>query len=273
MMQTPPLYGSLSSHPVPISTADKDVPKRSLPLHGPDLSRAPYITIIGLKKTYGLKPVLRGLDLNIQQGERIAILGSNGTGKTTLLRILAGLTKPSAGTITIEGCDIIRDAQMVRQRVGFVAHQPYLYEELTPLENLLFFGKMYNVQHAQARAMTLLQRVGLEKRMRERVSTFSRGQGQRLAWARALLHSPQLLLLDEPDTGLDQEGQTLVDALLQEHIERGGTVVFTTHQLERALDLSTGVILLNKGRIVFKHETESLSLEELQRVYQQEVLL
>ncbi len=262
MMPTTPVYGSDSSHSTMYGSNS---------LH-PDVSHPPYITIIGLKKTYGLKPVLRGLDLNIQRGERIAILGANGTGKSTLLRLLAGLTKPNAGTITIEGFDIIKDAQTVRQRVGLVAHQPYLYEELTALENLLFFGKMYNVMHAQARAMTLLQGVGLEKRMRERVNTFSRGQVQRLAWARALLHTPQLLLLDEADTGLDQEGQRLIDALLQEHVGRGGTVLFTTHQLERALDLGTHVILLNKGRIVYQHETSSLSLMDLQRVYQQEVL-
>jgi heme ABC exporter ATP-binding subunit CcmA len=231
-----------------------------------------YINIIGLKKTYGLKPILRGIDLSIQQGKRIAILGSNGTGKTTLLRILAGLTKPSAGTVVIEGFDIVRDAQAVRRCVGFVAHQPYLYEELTALENLLFFGRMYNVEQAQERAVTLLQRVGLEKRMRERISTFSRGQVQRLAWTRALLHSPHLLLLDEPDTGLDQEGQALIDALLQEHTQRNGTTMFTTHQLERALHLGTQVVLLHKGRIVYQHETASLTLEELQRVYQQGVL-
>ncbi len=232
----------------------------------------PYVTIVGLKKSYGLKPILRGIDLDIQQGERVAMLGSNGAGKTTILRIMAGLTRPGAGTIAIEGLDIVKDVQAVRQRVGFVAHQPYLYEELTALENLLFFGKMYNVEHAQERAMTLLQRVGLEKRSRERISTFSRGQVQRVAWARALLHIPHLLLLDEPDTGLDQEGQALIDALLQEHTERGGTTLFTTHQLERALKLGTQVMLLNKGRIMYQHETASLPMEELQRVYQRVVL-
>lgn len=231
----------------------------------------PYMNIVGLKKTYGLKPILRGMNLTVLQGERVAILGSNGTGKTTLLRILAGLTKPSAGTIVVAGYDILKDAQAVQQRVGFVAHQPYLYEELTALENLLFFGRMYNVEHAQERAMHLIQRVGLEKRMHERMNTFSRGQVQRLAWARALLHMPQLLLLDEPDTGLDQEGHTLIDALLQEHTERGGTTLFTTHQLERALQLGTHIVLLNKGRIVYQHETASLGLEELQHVYQQAV--
>ena len=280
MMQTTSLYGpddrfsqkdtskvgTDSSRPSGISIPDKDVINRSLQTCD---TSGPYMSIVGLKKTYGLKPILRGIDLNVRQGERIAILGSNGTGKTTLLRILAGLTKPSAGTIAIEGFDIVHDAQAVRQRVGFVAHQPYLYEELTALENLLFFGRMYNVDSAQERAVMLLQRVGLEKRMRERINTFSRGQVQRLAWARALLHTPHLLLLDEPDTGLDQEGQTLIDALLQEHTERTGTTLFTTHQLERALHLGTQVVLLNKGRIVYQHETVSLALEELQHVYQQ----
>ena len=260
MTNVPFMYGSASAHPLPTPDA---VTGRA--------EADPYMSIVGLKKTYGLKPILRGIDLTVKQGERVAILGSNGTGKTTLLRILAGLTKPSAGTITVAGLDMLQDAQAIRQRVGFVAHQSYLYEELTALENLLFFGRMYNVPQAQERAVTLIQRVGLEKRMRERISTFSRGQVQRLSWARALLHMPQLLLLDEPDTGLDQEGQTLIDALLQEHTERGGTTLFTTHQLERALNLGTHIVLLNKGRVVYRHETPSLLLEELQHAYQQVV--
>jgi heme ABC exporter ATP-binding subunit CcmA len=230
-----------------------------------------YINIVSLKKSYGLKPVLRGIDISIQAGERVALLGANGTGKTTLLRILAGLTRLNAGSGTIAGYDLLRDTQAIRRLVGFVAHQPYLYEELTALENLLFFGRMYTVEHAQERAIQLLQRVGLEKRMRERVSTLSRGQVQRLAWARALLHEPRLLLLDEPDTGLDQEGYALIDKLLQEHTEQGGTTLFTTHSLERALSLSTSILVLNKGRVVYRHATEELSLDELQHVYEEVV--
>jgi len=275
MTNVTPLYGPNLLRP---TKAPDDVAGRNK--LGPYMTDAvgrnklgPCMTIEGLKKTYGLKPILRGIDLTVQRGERVAILGSNGTGKTTMLRILAGLTKPSAGTIAVAGLDILKDTQAIRQQVGFVAHQPYLYEELTALENLLFFGKMYNVAQAREQAITLIRRVGLEKRMRERVSTFSRGQVQRLSWARALLHIPQLLLLDEPDTGLDQEGQTLIDALLQEHTERGGTTLFTTHQLERALDLGTQIVLLNKGRVVYQHETASLRLEELQHVYQQAVTL
>ncbi len=255
-----------------IDTSDRheQIAQSLIPKVSHDTSSS-YMNIIGVKKSYGLKPILRGIDLDLEQGERIALLGANGTGKTTLLRILAGLTKPSAGNITIEEYDILRDAQAVRRLVGFVAHQPYLYEELTALENLLFFGRIYSVEHAQERAVLLIQRVGLEKRMHERISTFSRGQIQRLAWARALLHIPRLLLLDEPDTGLDQEGQMLIDSLLQEHTERGGTTLFTTHQLERAINVGTRVVLLNKGRIVYQRDTASVTLDKLQRVYQQVV--
>ena len=155
----------------------------------------------------------------------MALMGANGAGKTTLLRVLACLTSPSSGSARVEGWDIERDAQRVRRVVGFVAHQPYLYDELTAEENLLFFGKMYAVKDARKRTKQLLLRVGMEKRAGERVSVLSRGQVQRLALARALLHAPRLLLLDEPDTGLDEEGQELVEQVLAEHSAGGGAVL------------------------------------------------
>jgi heme ABC exporter ATP-binding subunit CcmA len=211
----------------------------------------PCLEIKQLKKSYGLKPVLRDVNLVVQRGERMALLGANGVGKTTLLRILAGLTRPNAGTACIDGLDCVRDAQQVRSRLGFVAHQPYLYEELTAWENLLFFGQMYSVAHVEERARKLLQQVGLERRIHERVATLSRGQVQRLSWARALLHSPRLLLLDEPETGLDTEGIELIQALWTKHTEQGGTSLFTTHQLERALALSDRAVTLRGGKIVY----------------------
>jgi len=209
-----------------------------------------YLEIKGLKKSFGLKPILRGVDLELKQGERKALMGANGAGKTTLLRILAGLTAPGAGVVHIAGLDLTRDAQRVRQIVGFVGHQPYLYDELTALENLLFFGRMYAVKDAQQRARALLHRVGLEKRARERINTLSRGQLQRLALARALLHSPRLLLLDEPDTGLDEQGNELLKELLNEHVAQGGAALFATHQLAHALQLGDSIAELDKGRIV-----------------------
>lgn len=211
---------------------------------------APYLEVRGLKKSFGLKPILRGIDLVLDRGERIALLGANGAGKTTLLRVLAGLSGPSAGTVCIDGLDIVRDAQQVRYRVGFVGHQPYLYDELTAIENLLFFGRMYAVKHVQQRANELLCRVGLEKRTQERVGALSRGQVQRLALARALLHSPRLLLLDEPDTGLDEQGNILLAELLHEHIEQNGAVLFSTHQLEHAQKLANNIVTLERGHII-----------------------
>jgi heme exporter protein A len=208
------------------------------------------VEIRGLKKTFGLKPILRGVDLSFSRGERVALLGANGAGKTTLLRILAGLTKPTTGTACINGLDIVQDAQQVRHLLGFVAHQPYLYEELTAMENLLFFGRMYSVKHLRQRATELLSRVGLERRAQERVSTLSRGQVQRLSLARALLHSPQILLLDEPDAGLDEEGKVLLEALLDEHTAQAGTTLFTTHHLELAQKLSDRIVTLSGGRII-----------------------
>lgn len=215
-----------------------------------NIMSTPRLEVKGLKKSFGLKPVLRGVDLLMGRGERMALLGANGTGKTTLLRILAGLTAPSAGIVCIDGLDVVQDAQQVRYLVGFVGHQPYLYDELTALENLLFFGRMYTVKHVQQRANELLCRVGLDKRAQERVGTLSRGQVQRLALARALLHSPRLLLLDEAETGLDEQGNKLLETLLSEHTEQNGTVLFTTHQRERALKLADSIVTLDKGRIV-----------------------
>ena len=232
-------------------------------------STTSMVQITNLKKNFTLKPILRGINLEIHQGERIALLGANGTGKTTLLRILAGLTQPGKGTISICGLDSTRDMHQIRRLIGFVAHQPYLYEELTALENLLFFARMYTIEHGSERARALLQRVGLERRMNERVSTFSRGLVQRLAWARALLHAPRVLLLDEPDTGMDQQGHELIDTLLNEHTLQGGCTLFTTHQLERALSIRDRIIILVAGRIVFQRSTETLDLETLQRIYQE----
>lgn len=230
---------------------------------------APLLEVRALKKSFALKPILRGIDLVLCPGQSMALLGANGVGKTTLMRILAGLAHPSSGSVTIAGLDSVYDALLVSRLVGFVAHQPYLYEELTAQENLLFFARMYTVEQPQERIQMLLVRVGLERRSAERVGTFSRGQLQRLAWARALLHSPRLLLLDEPDTGLDQEGQALVDELLGEHIARGGSALFTTHQHERTLALSDCLVILSGGRVAYQGVTSALDLSSLRHLYRE----
>ncbi len=228
-----------------------------------------YLEISKLKKNYGLKPVLRGVNLAVERGQCVALLGANGAGKTTLLRILAGLAEPDGGRVQICGLDIMHDAQQARRAIGFVAHQPYLYDDLTVMENLLFFGRMYGVKQRKERARALLERVGLLKRATDRASALSRGQAQRLAIARALLHTPRLLLLDEPDTGLDEEGIALLEALLREQAQDGGAVLFTTHQFEHAMQWSDHIGLLSGGRMAYFRETRGLEAGSARQAYQE----
>lgn len=230
---------------------------------------APYLEIKGLKKSYNLKPILRGIDTELDQGRCMALLGPNGAGKTTLLRIFACLTKPESGSVRIGGLDIWHDTRHIRKQVGFVGHQPNLYSELTALENLLFFGRMYSVKQVRERAKTLLQRVGLEKRSNERVATLSRGQLQRLSLARTLLHAPRLLLLDEPDAGLDEEGIVLLETLMREHREQGGTTVFTTHHFERAVAFSDRICMLRGGRLVYQQDSSAIEAGGIKQAFQE----
>ncbi len=230
---------------------------------------APYLEIKGLKKSYHLKPIIRGIDIELDQGKCMALLGANGAGKTTLLRILACLTRPEAGSVRIQGLDTKHDAQQIRMLVGFVGHQPNLYNELTVMENLLYFGRMYSVKQARERVTMLLQRVGLMRRSGERVATLSRGQLQRLSLARALLHAPRLLLLDEPDAGLDDEGIALLEELMREHAEHAGTTVFTTHNFERAITFSDQVCMLSAGRVVYQQESNAVEAGGIKQAFQE----
>ncbi|HEY3109103.1 MAG TPA: heme ABC exporter ATP-binding protein CcmA [Chloroflexota bacterium] len=198
---------------------------------------------------FGLAAALRSATVCLAPGERLAILGPNGAGKTTLLRVLATLLAPSAGTLRIFGLDPRRAEAAVRRRIGVVGHRPYLDESLTAAETLAFYARLYDVADAARRIPELLELVGLAGRRDERVGALSRGQQQRLALARALVHRPDLLLLDEPDTGLDAAGHHLLSALL-ERPRDPLSVVFTTHQLSLAARLAPRAILLVGGRTV-----------------------
>jgi heme ABC exporter ATP-binding subunit CcmA len=203
----------------------------------------------GLVKFYGTTAALRGCDLMVLRGERVALLGANGAGKTTLLRVLATLVRPSAGHLTLLGHDAQRQATLVRRQLGVVAHETYLYRDLTAAENLRLYGRLYGLSDLQARVEGELARVGLADLAARRVGTLSRGQQQRLALARALLHRPALLLLDEPDTGLDEPGQALLAAVVR---EAAPTVVLATHSLERALALADRVVVLAAGKVAYE---------------------
>jgi heme ABC exporter ATP-binding subunit CcmA len=204
-----------------------------------------------VRKTFEFKPVLRGVSLTIPTSATVALLGPNGAGKTTFLRILATLARPSAGEVTIDGLDLRRDTQAIRGRIGYLGHQPLLYDELTAEENLLFVARMHGVRDGQARVGALLERVGLGLKARDRVRDLSRGQTQRLALARALLHEPTLLLLDEPDAGLDEQGVALLEDVLRERSATGQTAILTTHDLAWGLRVAARAVALVTGRVVY----------------------
>ena len=227
------------------------------------------IDIRGLVKAYGLQPVLRKLDLTIARGEFVALLGPNGSGKSTLLRQLAGLTQPTAGTITIGGWELPREAAAVRAQIGMVSHKLLLYDNLTARENLTFFARLYNIpaDEAKMRMEALLERVGLARRGDDLVRTFSRGMQQRLSIARALLHRPHVLLMDEPYTGLDQDASLVLDTLLNEAHAEGHTIVMTTHELGRAATLPTRVLILSRGVVGYDQPTHGLTPSSLAAIY------
>ncbi len=207
------------------------------------------IEVRKLVKRFGMKTVLRGLDFAVQPGEFVALLGPNGAGKTTFLRILASLSRPSMGEVKVAGYQLPGQAAAVRARLGVVSHLPLLYGDLTAEENLRFYGRMYNLPALEARITEVLEMVGLEKRRRDLVRTFSRGMQQRLAIGRAVLHDPDVMLFDEPYTGLDQDASAMLDDVLRSVAARGRTVVMTSHDLARAEDLATRFDILSRGSI------------------------
>jgi len=204
-----------------------------------------------LRKSFGLRPVLRGVDLEVAPGECLALVGPNGAGKTTLLRILATLTKPTAGLVRVAGLPLPAAAGEVRRRLGVVAHHTLLYSDLTADENLQFYAHMYALIGAGPRIVAVLEQVGLAARRHDLVRTFSRGMQQRLAIARALLHDPEVLMFDEPYTGLDPQAADMLDQVLVAARQGGRTTLLTTHDLTRALALADRVAILARGIIVF----------------------
>ena len=226
------------------------------------------IEVKALAKSFGSHVVLRAVDLEVVPGDCMAIVGPNGAGKTTLFRILASLSKPTGGAVRMAGLDLADYAQDVRRQVGFLSHQPLLYDYLSAEENLRFYGRMYDVLDLEERITAVLEHVGLLARRHDLVRAYSRGMRQRLAIARTLLHNPPILLLDEPYTGLDQQAEEMLDELVQ----RGGggrTILMTTHNLEQGLRLSSRIAILHRGRIAHEMKRGAWDPEGFRRTYRQ----
>ncbi len=227
------------------------------------------ITVKKLIKRFGLKTILRGLDFSVESGEFVALLGPNGAGKTTFLRILATLSRPSMGYVKVAGHHLPKEAAQVRAKLGVVSHLPLLYPDLTAEENLRFYAQMYGVANYASRITEVLGMVGLENRRKDLVRTFSRGMQQRLAIGRAVIHDPEVMLFDEPYTGLDQDASEMLDEVLRSVAAEGRTVVMTSHDLARAEDLATRFDILSRGVIIASAAQKELQNSNLLTFYKQ----
>jgi heme exporter protein A len=239
------------------------------------------IEVKNLVKAFGSKYALRGVTLRVMPGESLVIFGPNGAGKTTLVRILSSLSRPTSGMVSIGGLDLLKHADGIRRYLGVVSHAPLLYDSLTAEENLRFFGGLYGIDKPEERIKAMLQRVGLYGRRGDLVRTFSRGMVQRMAIARALLHDPEVLLLDEPDTGLDPQAAEMLHGLLSElsrrpgasapatdgSLERPRTIVTVTHSIERGLAIADKVVILAGGRLAFEAPVAGMDAAAFRPIY------
>ena len=226
----------------------------------------PAIRARRVAKYFGDFPALREVDLDVRSGSVLALLGRNGAGKTTLLRILAGLSAPSTGEISFPAADASHRKQ--QGRIGVVSHGAWIYDELTAAENLRFFCGLYGVADPGAVVAAWLARVGLERFRNSRVAEFSRGMRQRLTIARAFLHEPDILLLDEPWTALDDRATQLLSALLDQARRAGRSAVICSHQLREAFEIADEAALLHRGRLVYRGAIDASLRARPQSLYE-----
>jgi heme exporter protein A len=231
-----------------------------------EAGRASLLEVEGLTKGYGGPPVLRGVSFHLDAGEGLVLLGPNGAGKSTLLRILAGIHHAGEGAIRVEGERAsFRDGE-TRRKFGFVSHETFLYDTLTARENLRFFARLYGIRD-ESRVTAALVAVGLERFADRPVSGFSRGMAQRLTLARAQLHGPRVLLLDEPFTGLDPVAASELEASLRAFRSSGGAFIMATHDLAHIAGTGTRLIVLRAGWLVHEERLDGLDASRLEEIY------
>jgi heme exporter protein A len=225
------------------------------------------IEIKGLGKAFGRTPVLRELDLEVPWGEVLTILGPNGSGKTTLVKIIATLTKPDKGIVRVAGLDLRRAGQTIRRVIGVVTHDPLLYDDLTGYENLRFSARMFGLDRIEERIASAAERMGVSARAHQRVGAMSHGMKKRVSISRALLHDPLVLVMDEPESGLDQEALAMLEEVVSDRSVPTRTVLMTTHNLERGLALGHRMAILSHGRIAYQESLDSVDAASLKDTY------
>jgi heme exporter protein A len=229
------------------------------------------IQITKLTKQADTKLILRGIDLSIEKGETVGILGPNGAGKSTLLKVIATLIKPSSGEVKINGLDLKKNGKQIKKLMGYLPHSSLLYEHYSPLENLVFYGKLYGVKDVEAKAIKLIKDVGLSFFLKEPVKNFSRGMIQRTAIARAIIHDPELLLLDEPHTGLDQGAISILNDVILTMKKKQTTTLMVTHDFKQAAEICDRIIIIKNGKVVDDFPISRNQLDLLTEKYQQHV--
>ena len=227
------------------------------------------IELKSVTKHFGLNPVLNGVNLHVKENEFVALVGPNGAGKTTLLRIVATLQRPGGGEVKVGGWPLPSHAHQVRRHIGMISHQAMVFADLDAVENLTYYAGLYGLEEPQERIMQLLGEVGLKRRINDPIRTYSRGMMQRLAIARATLHNPDVLLLDEPYTGLDSSAIQLLDELLAAQHQAGRTILMITHDFVNGLSQCQRVAVLNKGKIAEELDRDKLQLSEIIERYRE----
>ena len=220
-----------------------------------------------IRKTFGHFTALGGVTLRVKRGEFLALFGRNGAGKTTFLKIAATLVRHTSGKLRIEGIDIREEPENARRHIGFLSHYTYLYRDLTPIENLRFFARLYGMPDSDERIESLLDRVGLRHRASDPVRAFSRGLHQRLGIARVMLHDPSVILLDEPYTGLDANAVEILNQILDQAATLGRTIILTTHDLEQGLRGATRAAIIDRGKIVFEGNSKDHAVRDAYAAY------
>ena len=225
------------------------------------------IEVRHLRKAFGTLKAVDGVDFELKQGEFLTVFGPNGAGKTTLIKILAGLTRPSSGTAKVAGFDVAEGHPEMRKEIGIISHATALYADLTPLENLIFFARMHGLKQPEDRALKVIEEVGLSPRRNDRVRTFSRGMLQRLSIARAVLHDPAILFLDEPFTGLDLHATNVLKEHLQRLHDRHRTILMTTHDISCGLEMCDKVALQVQGKFAFLENITDIDKDQFESIY------
>lgn len=223
-----------------------------------------------LTRAFGVRKALDGVSLELPVGAFLSIFGPNGAGKTTLVKVLTTLLNPSSGSARVLGRDVVSDAVDLRTHIGLISHNPLLYPDLTAEENLLFFAEMYGVEQPHVRVSELLEAVELDHRKLDLTRTFSRGMLQRLSIARALLHRPEVIFLDEPYSGLDPHAMDILDGLIAQ-IRDSHTFVMISHDLDKGLELCSHALILAKGRVVLYEPREAIDDAAFRQTYRSTV--